>query len=93
MLVRMRTIYSGPKGSCSPGGTILLDDKEAKTLIDGDYAEEVKEPKPQKALDPNLPEGLVELGKGWYELSDGEKVQGKVKAIAAQEEINEKAGD
>lgn len=34
------------------------------------------------------PAALEHLGGSWYQLSDGRKVQGKAKAEAAQEAIN-----
>lgn len=40
----MISTYAGPSGTCSPRGTITLDDKEAKALVDGGYAEAVEDP-------------------------------------------------
>ena len=37
--VRMKTIYAGPDGTCSPGKTIDLSKEEAGDLVKGGYAE------------------------------------------------------
>jgi hypothetical protein len=100
--VRMRTIYAGPTGTCHPGGTIFVDEVEAEDLVNGNYAEYVIEaPKAEEPEDDeteattesdeevsDLPEGLIKLSGGYFELPNGEKVRGKAKAIAALGALN-----
>ena len=38
MLVRMKTNYAGPRGTCSEGKIIKLPKREAEALIRGKYA-------------------------------------------------------
>lgn len=47
MLVKMRTQYAGPNGTCSPDKVIDLDQAEAQELVKGGYA---------VPFDPNNPD-------------------------------------
>jgi hypothetical protein len=91
--VRMNTLYAGPKGNCHPGGTITVDDDEAKALVDGRYAEYVVKPSDgegdndDETGNEGFPEDLIKLGGGYFELPNGEKVRGKDKALAAYEAL------
>ena len=50
MQVILKATYAGPRGTAGPGSKMELPDDEAKALIDGGYAEEVKPaPKPKAA--------------------------------------------
>jgi hypothetical protein len=44
MWIEMKTLSAGPKGSREPGKSYDVPDKEARELIAGGYAEEVKAP-------------------------------------------------
>lgn len=46
--VKMITKYAGPNGTCAPGKTIDVENKEAKALVDGGYATYVDQPKEKK---------------------------------------------
>lgn len=59
MRVKLRTMYSGPRGNCGAGCVIDLPDNEAQGLIDGGYAEaeiaEAVEPLAPDIVDPAIP--------------------------------------
>jgi hypothetical protein len=50
MIVRMRTNYAGPLGTCKAGNVIDLPNNEAKNLLTAGYAEPVKEPVVEMAV-------------------------------------------
>jgi hypothetical protein len=73
-----------------PGDSISgLSKKEEQDLVHSGHCRYpdvvVADSKPST---DELPEGLKDLGKGNFELSNGEKVRGKAKAIAEQEKLN-----
>lgn len=81
-----------------PGETIVdLNEKDEKELVDlgvCSYVKEDKEPEDNQIPDftnktDDLPEGLVQVARGWYQLPNGEKVQGKAKAIETLESYNQ----
>ena len=55
MRVRFKTISAGPRGAIFPGDLLDVSESEAKTLVDGGYAEYVEppksEPEPKKLED------------------------------------------
>lgn len=57
MKIRMLTLSAGPNGVRMAGQVIDVDQKEAKALIEGGYAEAIDEPKQE---DEEKPKG----GKG-----------------------------
>ncbi len=56
MLIRMRTIYAGPRGCCSRGKLIDLPMGEAKNLIKDRYAEPVKGKVEERAVNEPVAE-------------------------------------
>jgi hypothetical protein len=74
------------------------DEKELVALGVCRYAKEDKEPEDNQIPDTtnktdDLPEGLVQVARGWYQLPNGEKVQGKAKAIEGLESYNQELVD
>ncbi len=89
MKIRMRTLAAGPNGVLEVGKTYDIEDKEAKQLIEGRYAVSVEDPAAEKSKrkKEELPDGLKLLAGGYYELPNGEKVQGKEAAIEAMKAL------
>jgi len=54
--IRMRSLYASPRGVCQPGQVIELPVDEAKALVDGGYAEDVKAVKSETATVTTLSE-------------------------------------
>ncbi len=50
MQIKMLTLQAGPQGTRDPGSIHDVSDKEAKALIEGGYAVEVKEVKRQASV-------------------------------------------
>ena len=72
--ITMKTLSAGPNGAMHPGKTYPVDDKIAKTLVNGRFAEYAPEPKLEKATRPPEPENAVKpdekavhVGGGWYD--------------------------
>ena len=61
---------------------------EVKDLLAAGVVAAVSEPEEQIDTKDELPEGLKDLGKGNFELSDGRKIKGKAKAVEAQLTLN-----
>lgn len=62
MLIEMKTLQAGPLGTREPGKRYDVPDKEAKTLIEGGYAVEVKRgAKPQRATGRRGEEQAVDV--------------------------------
>ncbi len=79
--IKMLTLAAGPAGAMHPGKTYPVDDKTAKMLVDGRFAEYAPEPKLEKATRPPEPENAVKpgekavhVGGGWYEY-EGKKLR------------------
>jgi len=100
--VRMKTIFAGVQGTCLPGQEIEVTKEQARALVPT-YADLVEEaqteasteeltpPVEAKEKEPN-PTSIgypSEIGGGWYELSNGEKIRGKEAAAKAQADIDE----
>lgn len=51
MVVKLKTRMSGPGGQNPPGSIINVDEKQAKALIDGGYAESL-ETEPAEKVEP-----------------------------------------
>lgn len=49
--IKMKSICSGPEGTMHPNAKYTLDDKEAKELVDGGYAEYETAMIPAKAVE------------------------------------------
>ncbi len=61
MFIEMKTLQAGPTGTREPGKVYDVPDKEAKELIAGGYAVEVKRnAKPQRATARRAQEQAVE---------------------------------
>ncbi len=72
--IKMLTLAAGPAGAMHPGKTYPVDDKTAKTLVNGRFAEYAPESKLEKATRPPEPENAVKpdekavhVGGGWYD--------------------------
>jgi hypothetical protein len=79
--VKMLTASAGAEGTMSIGQVITVDEKEAKELVEGGYAQYVDSPK-TKAENPSIEsDQLKHVGGGWFELPNGEKVKGKEEAL------------
>jgi len=82
---------AGPDYSYSPGNIDDVEEKQAIRLCEAGIARPVKEKEVETATKPK-PETAekeypVHTGGGWYELSTGDKIQGKEEAIEAQKEL------
>ena len=73
MRIKFKRGYDGPAGSFSSGDIANLDKDTAIDICNAGLAFPVKEKQVENQL--------KNLGGGWYETSNGEKVRGKDKAI------------
>lgn len=67
----------------------LNDEKRVAYLIEKGFLSG----KSERKSDSGVSEFPKHTGGGWYELSNGEKVQGKDEAATAEKELNEKVGE
>jgi len=94
--IKMLTSMASPDWSVAAGEEIEVKEEVAKAWIEANIAtlaknsfstrsviETATQPKPENAS-IKYPK---HVGGGWYELSNGEKVQGKKEAIKAQKEL------
>jgi hypothetical protein len=89
--IKMLTTSAGPNGSIQAGQETTVSEKEAKDLVEGDYATYVEE-EIFETENTTLNIDDYHVGGGYYELPNGDKVRGKEKAEEALKEL-EKAGD
>jgi len=80
MRIKFRQEYEGPAGSFSPGDIANLNKDIAINICNAGLAFPVKE--------RQIENQVKDLGGGWYETSNGEKIRGKDKAIKAEKEVN-----
>ena len=73
MRIKFKRGYDGPAGFFSPGDIANLDKDTAIDICNAGLAFPVKEKQVENQL--------KNLGGGWYETSNGEKIRGKDKAI------------
>lgn len=89
--IKMLTSMASPDWSVAAGEEIEVNDEVAKAWIKAGIAAPIKEQKIETATQPKPETATIKypkhVGGGWYELSNGEKVQGKEEAIKAQEEL------
>ena len=57
--ITMKSLSAGPDGAMHPGKTYPVDDKTAKDLVDGKYAEYAGAPKLEQAVKPPEPRAAV----------------------------------
>ncbi len=72
---------AGPNYAYSPGDSAEFEEKQAIRFCEAGIAYPTKEKQVETASFPK------HTGGGWYELSDGSKVQGKEEAIAAEKKL------
>jgi len=80
--IKIKQGLAGPAYSYSKGDIVEFPKKEAIRLCEAGIAQPVKEKVTETAS--KFPK---HTGGGWYELSNGEKVQGKEHAVAAEDEL------
>lgn len=73
MRIKFRQEYEGPAGSFYPGEIVSIEKDLAIDICNAGLAFPVKEKEIEKQIE--------DLGGGWYETSDGQKIRGKEKAI------------
>jgi len=75
MKIIFKTSIAGPNYSYKPNERAEIEDEKAIRFIKAGIA------KPSKEKEVEYPH---HTGGGWYETSDGRKIQGKEKAMAAE---------
>lgn len=101
VIVTKQRVDTGERVYLSGESIVGLSEKDEQELVDlgvCSYAKEDKEPEVAQIPDTSantsdLPEGLVQVARGSYQLPNGEKVQGKAKAIEALEAYNLELAD
>jgi len=92
MKIKFKTGISGASYNYGPGDVVDFEEEQAIRFCEAGIARPVKEKDVETAAkDENNAEVEQEYpkhtGGGWYELSNGEKIQGKEEAIAAEDEL------
>ena len=82
MKIQFKQSIAGPKYAYSRGEVAEFNKKEAIRLCEKGIAQPLKEKVTETSS--KFPK---HTGGGWYELSNGEKVQGKEHAVAAEDEL------
>lgn len=83
MKVQFKTSMAGKNFSYSPGEIVDLKKAEAIKFCEHGIAMPVKE----KQVETQMVEYPKHTGGGWYELSNGNKVQGKENAMKEEKQI------
>ncbi len=92
--IKRLTNYAGPDKSVSAGKADMVDYREGKRLVDAGKAEWIgKPPEEQKKEPAKEPEWPKATGGGWYQPSNGEKIQGREEAFEAQETLGKGEGE
>jgi len=92
--IKMTSTAAGPNGTFQEGKEYPADETTKKFVPDYAYYTEKPEGKIKGETAESKPEKLKEeiypkyTDGGWYELSNGEKVQGKKNAIEAEKKIS-----
>ena len=83
MKVQFKTGIAGKNYSHSPGDIVDLKKEVAIKFCESGIAKPVK----NKHVETQMIDYPKHTGGGWYELSNGNKVQGKENAISEQKEL------
>ena len=86
--IRMRQTAANPAGNLDAGKVYDLQKERAKQYVKHGYAEYIENAmKPKSKNEKEIPKKMPKhVGGGWYELPNGERVQGKEEAINAMQE-------
>lgn len=92
--IRMKATAASPNGTYEKNKE-YPENEITKKYVKAGYAEYTETPEDNMQSNKETPESKKEVnnvypkatGGGWYELSNGEKVQGKEKAIATEEDL------
>jgi hypothetical protein len=91
--IRMKTTAASSNGTYEKGKEYPLN-KTTEKYVKAGYAEYTEKPEEKMQSNRETPESKKETnvypkhtGGGWYELSNGEKVQGKEEAIKSEKEL------
>jgi len=92
MKIKFKTGISGVNYNYGPGDVATFEEEQAIKFCEAGIARPVKEKDIETAakddnVETNGQEYPKHTGGGWYELSNGEKIQGKDHAIAAEDEL------
>ena len=89
--IKMKTTAAGPNGTFQAGKEYPANEITKKFVPDYAYFTEKPEDKKQTETpeSKNIKENVYPkaTGGGWYELSNGEKIRGKDKAIQKEKEL------
>lgn len=94
--IRMRTTAASPDGTYEEGKEYPENEITQKYVKAG-YAEYTENPEEKMEANMETPESGKKIedvypkatGGGWYELSNGEKVQGKKEAVEAEKKLGD----
>jgi len=98
MKIKMNNLSAGPDGVMQADGVYDVEPEKAQALVDAGFAVKVDEVKAIPVIETatiSAPENqdlfdkLTKLKGGYYELPDGSKVKGKVKAAKALVELEQ----
>jgi hypothetical protein len=97
--IRMKTTAAGPGGTFQEGKEYPLN-KKTERYIKAGYAEYTEKPEEKMHSKIETSESEKDIknifpkatGGGWYELSNGEKKQGRENAIEAEKKLGESNG-
>ena len=81
MKIKFKTGIAGPNFSYAPGDVVDLKQEQAIKFCKSNVAYPIKEKITENQKYPK------HIGGGWYELSDGEKTQGKEEAVKQQNKL------
>ncbi len=92
MKIKFRRGYDGPAGTFNPGDIAEINKNLAIDICNADLARPVREKEIETQVKREKEEAInkypLHKGGGWYELSNGQKIQGKEEAVKTEEELS-----